>query len=300
MVPDLDKEGKPQSFRVNWVDVAAEEDRCKFFSGGLRLTPCQFLFIIGYLQAPINNLLLIAIYGFIYSIELPFFEQYKIDKVRPWPWKEDPEGWVVLQKKAAKSLSFNLGVVNFFTTGALCWTYGFNLPYNINPDQMPDPLTLMKHVFVMMFMEDMTFYFVHRTLHFQHPKLNLYKMIHKTHHEFMQPVGFVSYYQHPLEFMLVQQCFLSGLYVLGSNIHFYSALVYNLIRLIETYDGHSGYEFPWMVFRLLPFGSDATYHNFHHTRNAGNYAAFMTVWDTVFDSNQEYYLNEIKSEKSKG
>jgi sterol desaturase/sphingolipid hydroxylase (fatty acid hydroxylase superfamily) len=66
-------------------------------------------------------------------------------------------------------------------------------------------------------------------------------------------------------------------------------MIWGGIRLVETHDGHSGYEFPWSVFRLLPFGSDATYHDFHHTKNVGNYSSLMTVWDTIFDSNTQYW-----------
>ena len=36
-------------------------------------------------------------------------------------------------------------------------------------------------------------------------------------------------------------------------------------RLFETYEGHSGYAFPWLH-------ADVTvYHDFHHTMNKGNY-----------------------------
>ena len=43
---------------------------------------------------------------------------------------------------------------------------------------------------------------------------------------------------------------------------------YNNIRLfmrtLETIDGHSGYEFSWSPYRLLPFSGSSEYHNFHH------------------------------------
>ena len=69
----------------------------------------------------------------------------------------------------------------------------------------------------------------------------------------------------------------------------WTLLIYGILRRIETNDDHCGYEFPWSIYRVMPFGTDATYHNFHHTKNLGNYSSFMTVWDTVFNSNAEYY-----------
>ena len=78
---------------------------------------------------------------------------------------------------------------------------------------------------------------------------------------------------HPLEFItsgLIPS--FSGLILLGDQVHLFTIMVWGFIRLIESVDGHSGYEFPWLIFRLLPFGCDATYHNFHHTKNVGNFS----------------------------
>ena len=80
-----------------------------------------------------------------------------------------------------------------------------------------------------------------------------------------------------------------GLFILGSRCHVWTIMLWTLLRVLETHDAHSGYEFPWSIFRIIPFNSDATYHNFHHSKNVGNYSSFMTIWDTVFDSNKEFY-----------
>ena len=77
-------------------------------------------------------------------------------------------------------------------------------------------------------------------------------------------------------------------------------MVWGGIRLIETHDGHSGYEFPWSIFRLLPFGADATYHDFHHSKNVCNYSSFMTIWDTIFDTNKDYYQTYPEGSRIEG
>ena len=33
----------------------------------------------------------------------------------------------------------------------------------------------------------------------------------------------------------------------------------------------------------------ASYHNYHHSHNKGNYATFFCIWDTIFGTNQSYY-----------
>ena len=81
----------------------------------------------------------------------------------------------------------------------------------------------------------------------------------------------------------------AGLWILGSHAHIHTVVVWGILRLIETLEGHSGYDFPWSMFRLIPFGAGPTYHYWHHTKNAGNYSSFMTLWDTVLDSNKDFF-----------
>lgn len=77
--------------------------------------------------------------------------------------------------------------------------------------------------------------------------------------------------------------------VLGKNMHFYTVMVWYLVRQIEGADGHSGYDFPWSPFRLLPYTNPQVYHDFHHSKNIGNYSSVFKTWDTIFGSNKAYY-----------
>jgi len=60
------------------------------------------------------------------------------------------------------------------------------------------------------------------------------------------------------------------------------------IRLTETYDAHSGYDFPWQPWKLLPFQGGADRHDFHHSHNVGNYGAFFTFWDWIGGTDLAY------------
>lgn len=77
--------------------------------------------------------------------------------------------------------------------------------------------------------------------------------------------------------------------LLGKRMHLFTVFIWGSLRILETHEGHSGYEFPWSFFRLMPFGCDATYHFFHHSKNVGNYSSMTIIWDTIFDSNTEYF-----------
>ena len=72
-------------------------------------------------------------------------------------------------------------------------------------------------------------------------------------------------------------------------MHFATAFTWYFFRFTESAEGHSGYEFSWSPFRVLPFASDYAYHAYHHSHNIGNYSSFFTIWDTVFGSNSVYY-----------
>jgi len=73
-------------------------------------------------------------------------------------------------------------------------------------------------------------------------------------------------------------------------------------------EGHSGYDFPMPIsillgniFIIIPFiGISSEYHDFHHSKNTGNYSSFYSFWDSVFGCNADYYehLKEIEDRSS--
>ena len=72
-------------------------------------------------------------------------------------------------------------------------------------------------------------------------------------------------------------------------MHVFTQGCWLIARFCESYDAHSGFEFPWSPFRLIPFSCTATYHDFHHSHNVGCYSTFFTFWDTLLGSNKEFY-----------
>lgn len=144
----------------------------------------------------------------------------------------------------------------------------------------------------------MCFYTTHRISHIKSKWFPIYQWIHKWHHEYTNPVGIASQYAHPLEHALVNlNSFMLGLYILGPKAHCSIIIAWGLLRSLETHDGHSGYEFPWSPFRMIPFGGDASYHNYHHSKNVGNYGSFMTIWDSLLNTNKDYYAKLADDEK---
>jgi sterol desaturase/sphingolipid hydroxylase (fatty acid hydroxylase superfamily) len=114
-------------------------------------------------------------------------------------------------------------------------------------------------------------------------------------------VSIACVYTHPVEYLL-SNVFpgLSSFFLLKSNAHVVSVLGSFLFLLIATHEGHSGFEFPISPFEAHPFHLTARYHDFHHLKNIGNYAAYFTFWDSLFGTNKVYYeLEEELTKKGK-
>ncbi len=85
----------------------------------------------------------------------------------------------------------------------------------------------------------------------------LYKLVHKTHHEWTAPVGIASIYCHPLEHYFVNLLpVAAGPLIVGA--HMSVSLLWFTLVIISTTINHSGYHFPF-----LP---SSEWHDFHHAR----------------------------------
>ena len=136
--------------------------------------------------------------------------------------------------------------------------------------------------------EDLTFHFAHKFLH----QKWIYPYIHKKHHDYHVTVSISSDYSHPAEFYIagLLPSSVGGL-LLGNSVHLSTMLMFGLMRTFESIDGHTGYEFPWSPYRMLPFSASTEYHDYHHSHNVGNYSSFFTVLDTLFGCDRDYHIN---------
>jgi methylsterol monooxygenase len=133
---------------------------------------------------------------------------------------------------------------------------------------------------VFLVVEDAYQYFAHRFLHWG----SLYKNIHKLHHEYSAPFGIAAEYAHPLETIILGLGFFIGplgwVYATG-DLHYVTVAAWLALRLVQTVDSHSGYDFPWSLHHFLPFWAGAEFHDFHHKAFKGNYASSFRWWDAL-------------------
>ena len=229
---------------------------------------------------------------FIYTRKIPFFENYRVNPGKKWPWEEDAAQWKITLRKSMKSI---LIAHLFIIPSALMLDVHSGVLVRTALEEFPEAWEIISQITFFMFVEDFAFYWVHRLLH----QKALYPYIHKVHHEYNNPIGISAEYAHPIEFFFANIIPTSmGVKLLGSKVHLATYLLWGTLRIFETIDGHCGYEFSWSPYRLLPLSGSANYHNYHHTHNVGNYGSFFMVWDVLMGTNKSYFSYLSKKEKT--
>lgn len=194
-------------------------------------------------------------------------------------WDVDPEGWKRLRNKALILNFINLAVLS----PAVFYLDSKRTRISFSPE-VPSFLTVIFQIYVCMFIEAIFFYFFHRISHEY-----LYKF-HKIHHEFVVPSPLAANYNHPIDYFVGTLIpFTLGPKLFGGSMHFLTFLMWGIWRLMEGYEGHSNYEFPWSPLRIIPFSASSEFHSFHHTNNVGNFGSTMIIEDTLTATDTEYF-----------
>lgn len=230
----------------------------------------------------------------IYKIQIPFFEQYKSNDYE-WPWNTNADEWKPFFNKVLLNVIFNITIVAPIVLSIDAWVVG-EVPFRFDVDSYPETYEIIWQILFFIVVEDIGFYWAHRLLHTKY----FYGKIHKIHHDNKQVHGIAAEYAHPLEYVFANGIPSSlGPKLLGMRCHVVTFWLWVAVRIFETVDGHSGYDFPWAPYRLLPMATNGRYHDYHHAENIGNYGSFMTIWDTVFGTNTSYYRKQEAKKTAK-
>ena len=101
----------------------------------------------------------------------------------------------------------------------------------------------------------------------------------KQHHAYIGTISFAGEYAHVFEDVLTAYIpFLAGLFLTGA--HFHLVFIWFFFRVLAVAEGHSGYCFRGTYADLLGLAnaSSSAHHDFHHTRNSGNFGSPMHDW----------------------
>ena len=112
-------------------------------------------------------------------------------------------------------------------------------------------------------------------------------MIHKIHHQHSAPFGLAAEYASPIEvlFLGIGTVVCPILWVaLTGDLHILTMYIFIILRVSQTIDAHSGYDFPWSLHHFLPFWAGADHHDLHHEKFIGNYSSSFRWWDYICDT----------------
>ncbi|WP_052486946.1 sterol desaturase family protein [Gordoniibacillus kamchatkensis] len=164
---------------------------------------------------------------------------------------------------------------------------------SVHMGAIPPWYTILLQVLFFIYFEDFLFYVVHRTLHTKF----LYQYIHSVHHRVTVPWAIAGNYMHPVEFILIASCVIIGPVLLGS--HVVTVWIWIVFRQWLAANEHCGYEFPWNPNHLFPFYDGASFHDYHHSKFKGNYAAFTGLWDRIFGTLSPGFREHLQRKRIK-
>lgn len=166
---------------------------------------------------------------------------------------------------------FLLALISSFGLYGLYPLFDPSLDFNV--------LTVVWQVMIILFVDDLWFYFLHRWMHRNKKVL---KMIHSIHHRAHSPLALEYIYVHPLEWLLGYLGPFAGMMIVAaiSPISIWAFWIYQFTRNLHELDVHSG--FRSIVSQYIPFWGENEHHDMHHEKLDGNYATTFTWWDRIF------------------
>jgi len=212
------------------------------------------------------------------------FQKYKIQKGVP-PASPKDWGFVVFWVFLSQFL-VQLPLV----TGNFYFMQYFQIPYSYQ--SMPGGWDMAWRVAAAFVIEDTWHYFLHRALHHK----SVYKYIHKLHHTYTSPFGGIqAEFAHPAETVILGIGFFVALLLLCNHLAF--MWLWLALRLVETFDIHTGYDIPWNPLKLVPGYGGVRAHDFHHQKFNGNYASTFVWWDLLLGTNSDFIQHQTNQRR---
>lgn len=143
----------------------------------------------------------------------------------------------------------------------------------------PTFLGITKDVIGGLLLYDFVFFFAHLTMH----KVPLfYKWFHKKHHTAKEVRACDQVRLSGVEEFIDVGISIWALRALGA--HPVSRTIYNLIITFLLTELHCGYDFPWSLQNIVPFGlvNGSRGHHYHHRAGKHYYQKFFCTLDRVF------------------
>ena len=166
--------------------------------------------------------------------------------------------------------------------------------YIADPKLYPSSVEIIKQIMFLVIFLDALFYWCHRCFH----TAWLYKKFHKQHHEYEVTVAIAAIYNHPVDYIITN--ILTSLLAEIMLVKVHVVTIYMWVIFATTFAllSHSGYDLPWNPYGVFPFGHNSSFHDYHHSKNVGNFGLFSVFWDATCGTNKSYVKSISKIEKN--
>lgn len=212
---------------------------------------------------------------FLIASRIPYFQRWKIQSDKP----EQADDVVhCAWRVAVNHICLVLPLILF--THPLFKLMGSD--YRV--ETLPTVATILSHLAFYLLMEDFVFYWIHRFLHTPW----LYKNVHVVHHKHSAPFGIAAEYAHPFEVVFLGFATFSGPFLVPP--HLLTLYAWLVVRMLQTVECHSGYDFPWSLNRWFPLYGGAEFHDHHHRIHSGNYSSTFIWVDALFGTDTAYRI----------
>lgn len=151
----------------------------------------------------------------------------------------------------------------------------------VSPLLAPEMPAVVKDVLACLLLFDMQ-YFLWHLLH--HKVSWLYYFFHKEHHLYTATFSLMT--ENTGVWEMLSLSFFTSLNPTLLGCHPLTEMIFFVTNIYLSVEAHSGYDFPWSLHRLVPFGlyGGAQHHDLHHLKFKVNYAPYFTHWDKLFGS----------------
>lgn len=156
------------------------------------------------------------------------------------------------------------------------------------------PYFIFSLIVVIVF-HDFYFYWTHRLMHHK----NIFKYVHRVHHESTNPSPWAAYAFHPWEALI--QAMVMPLLVFMIPLHPLTTFIFLIYMIVRNVVGHLGFEILPKGFtknKWLNWNTAITHHNMHHEQFHSNYGLYFTWWDKWMKTEHAKYheaFDEVKS-----
>ena len=174
--------------------------------------------------------------------------------------------------KWSLSTSLIFSIISALTV--ILWQRGYTKVYtNVSEYGL---LYIPVSLLVSMLIHETYYYFIHRWMHLP----NIFKLVHKAHHQSKTTSAWTAFSFHPIEGFL--QAIILPVTILVLPMHIYVLLVQLTIMTFSSVINHLEIEVYPTWFQKTFFGKciiGASHHSLHHKQVQYNFGLYFTFWD---------------------